>query len=40
MQAALLARDRTVLDPLRGAGALAFLGRAIAAALGRDWGGR
>ena len=37
---ALLARDRTVLDPMRGAGALAFLGRAIAAALGRAWGGR
>ncbi len=37
---ALLARDRTVLDPVRGAGALSFLGRAIAAAMGRSWGGR
>lgn len=37
---ALLARDRTVLDPVRGAGALAFLGRAVAAAMGRSWGGR
>jgi uncharacterized protein YigA (DUF484 family) len=32
---ALLARDRQMLDPARGAGALAFLGRAVAAALGR-----
>ena len=32
---ALAARDRVVLDPVRGAGALAFLGRAIAAAMGR-----
>ena len=37
---ALLARDRKVLDPVRGAGALAFLGRAIAASMGRTWGGR
>ena len=37
---ALLARDRTVLDPVRGAGALSFLGRAVAAAMGRSWGGR
>ena len=37
---ALLARDRNVLDPSRGAGALSFLGRAIAAAMGRSWGGR
>ena len=37
---ALLARDRIVLDPVRGAGALSFLGRAIAAAMGRSWGGR
>jgi hypothetical protein len=37
---ALLARDRTVLDPVRGSGALAFLGRAIAAAMGRSWSGR
>ena len=37
---ALLARDRTVLDPGRGAGALSFLGRAVAAAMGRTWGGR
>src|SRR5580704_15423594 len=37
---ALLARDRTVLDPVRGSGALAFLGRAIAAAMGRTWSGR
>jgi uncharacterized protein len=37
---ALLARDRSVLDPVRGAGALSFLGRAIAAAMGRSWGGR
>ena len=32
---ALLARDGHMLDPQRGAGALAFLGRAVAAALGR-----
>jgi hypothetical protein len=32
---ALLARDPLALDPSQGAGALAFLGRAIAAALGR-----
>jgi len=32
---ALLARDRHVLDPAQGAGALAFLGRAVGAALGR-----
>ena len=32
---ALLARDGLMLDPARGAGALAFLGRAVAAALGR-----
>ncbi len=32
---ALLARDGQILDPARGAGALAFLGRAVAAALGR-----
>jgi hypothetical protein len=32
---ALLARDRHVLDPAQGAGPLAFLGRAVAAALGR-----
>ncbi len=32
---ALLARDRHVLDPSQGAGPLAFLGRAVAAALGR-----
>lgn len=32
---ALLARDPGALDPSQGAGALAFLGRAIAAALGR-----
>lgn len=32
---ALLARDPRALDPSQGAGALAFLGRAIAAALGR-----
>ncbi len=32
---ALLARDDQMLDPARGAGALAFLGRAVAAALGR-----
>lgn len=37
---ALLARDRLVLDPIRGAGALSFLGRAVAAAMGRSWGGR
>jgi len=37
---ALLARDRLVLDPVRGAGALSFLGRAIAASMGRSWGGR
>jgi uncharacterized protein YigA (DUF484 family) len=32
---ALVARDRTVLDPSQGAGALTFLGRALAAALRR-----
>ncbi len=32
---ALLARDGQMLDPARGAGALTFLGRAVAAALGR-----
>jgi uncharacterized protein YigA (DUF484 family) len=32
---ALLARDKWALDPVQGAGALAFLGRAVAAALGR-----
>ena len=32
---ALVARDRQALDPGQGAGALAFLGRAVAAALGR-----
>ncbi len=32
---ALLARDRHALDPAQGAGPLAFLGRAVAAALGR-----
>jgi uncharacterized protein len=32
---ALLARDSQMLDPARGAGALTFLGRAVAAALGR-----
>jgi hypothetical protein len=32
---ALLARDPLALDSSQGAGALAFLGRAIAAALGR-----
>jgi uncharacterized protein YigA (DUF484 family) len=32
---ALLARDGLMLDPARGAGALTFLGRAVAAALGR-----
>jgi uncharacterized protein YigA (DUF484 family) len=32
---ALLARDGQMLDPARGAGALAFLGRAVAAALSR-----
>jgi uncharacterized protein YigA (DUF484 family) len=32
---ALVARDRTVLDPSQGAGALTFLGRAVAAALQR-----
>jgi uncharacterized protein YigA (DUF484 family) len=32
---ALAARDGTTLDPLQGSGALAFLGRAVAAALGR-----
>jgi len=32
---ALLARDRHVLDPAQGPGALAFLGRAVGAALGR-----
>ena len=33
--ASLLARDRHMLDPARGAGPLGFLGRAVAAALGR-----
>jgi uncharacterized protein YigA (DUF484 family) len=32
---ALVARDEHVLDPAQGTGALAFLGRALAAALGR-----
>jgi uncharacterized protein YigA (DUF484 family) len=32
---ALLARDRHALDPMQGTGALGFLGRAVAAALGR-----
>jgi uncharacterized protein len=32
---ALLARDQCVLDPAQGGGPLAFLGRAVAAALGR-----
>jgi uncharacterized protein YigA (DUF484 family) len=32
---ALVARDADLLDPAQGAGALAFLGRAMAAALGR-----
>ena len=32
---ALVSRDTTALDPAQGAGALAFLGRALAAALGR-----
>ncbi len=32
---ALLARDRRMLDPAQGTGQLAFLGRAVAAALGR-----
>jgi uncharacterized protein YigA (DUF484 family) len=32
---ALLARDRHALDPAQGVGPLAFLGRAVAAALGR-----
>lgn len=32
---ALAARDRRLLDPAQGTGALAFLGRAVAAALGR-----
>ncbi len=32
---ALVARDATALDPAQGAGALLFLGRAVAAALGR-----
>jgi hypothetical protein len=32
---ALLAREKRALDPSQGAGALAFLGRAVAAALGR-----
>jgi uncharacterized protein YigA (DUF484 family) len=32
---ALLARDRRMLDPAQGSGPLAFLGRAVAAALGR-----
>jgi uncharacterized protein YigA (DUF484 family) len=32
---ALVSRDAAVLDPVQGAGALAFLGRALAAALGR-----
>jgi uncharacterized protein len=32
---ALAAREQRMLDPIQGAGALAFLGRAVAAALGR-----
>jgi uncharacterized protein YigA (DUF484 family) len=32
---ALLARDRRILDPAQGTGPLGFLGRAVAAALGR-----
>jgi hypothetical protein len=32
---ALLAREKRALDPIQGAGALAFLGRAVSAALGR-----
>ena len=32
---ALLARDADFLDPSQGSGALAFLGRAVGAALGR-----
>jgi hypothetical protein len=32
---ALSARERWMLDPAQGAGALAFLGRAVSAALGR-----
>jgi uncharacterized protein YigA (DUF484 family) len=32
----LVTRDRASLDPAQGAGALAFLGRAVAAALGRS----
>jgi hypothetical protein len=32
---ALLAREKRALDPIQGAGALAFLGRAVAAAMGR-----
>jgi uncharacterized protein YigA (DUF484 family) len=32
---ALIARERTALDPAQGAGPLAFLGRAVAVALGR-----
>lgn len=32
---ALAGRDRAALDPVQGAGALGFLGRAVAAALGR-----
>jgi uncharacterized protein YigA (DUF484 family) len=32
---ALLAREKRSLDPIQGTGALAFLGRAVAAALGR-----
>ncbi|HEX4172496.1 MAG TPA: hypothetical protein VHY82_08465, partial [Acetobacteraceae bacterium] len=32
---ALLARDRHMLDPAQGTGPLGFLGRAVAAALGR-----
>lgn len=32
---AILARDRLALDPVQGTGALAFLGQAVAAALGR-----
>jgi hypothetical protein len=36
MMLALVSRDRLPLDPAQGAGALAFLGRAIAEALGRS----
>ncbi len=32
---ALIARDRQMLDPIQGAGALTFLGQAVAAAMGR-----